>query len=76
MYPEFARVAREERVLDTISEFEEQAQESAGHARLFKDALEKAEKRFAGLAKVEARHARRYADALDARKGAKGHAAE
>lgn len=75
MYPAFARVAREERVGEAVREFEEQRDESSGHARLFAAALEKAEKRFAGLAKVEARHAKRYDDALQAR-APKDHAAE
>ena len=67
MYPAFAKVAREEQNEPAIVEFEEQAHESAGHARLFQDPLVKAEKRFVGLAKVEARHAKRYEDALAAR---------
>lgn len=64
MYPEFARVARAEQEPAAVKEFEEQAAESKGHAQLFEDALQKAEKRFLGLAKVEKRHAQRYADAL------------
>jgi rubrerythrin len=67
MYPEFAKVARAEQATAAVKEFEEQAAESAGHAQLFQDALVKAEKRFVGLAKVEARHAKRYEDALAAR---------
>ena len=67
MYPEFARVARAEQDHAAVRELEKQADESKAHAELFKDALVKAEKRFVGLAKVEARHAKRYADALDAR---------
>lgn len=65
MYPEFERVARAEKAQAAVAEFQEQGQESAGHAQLFKDALEKAERRFGGLAKVEARHAARYAAALE-----------
>ena len=64
MYPEFERVAREERSQAAAGEFREQAAESAGHAALFQDALAKAEKRFGALTKAEARHAKRYADAL------------
>ncbi|HEY4221544.1 MAG TPA: rubrerythrin, partial [Myxococcota bacterium] len=67
MYPAFAKVAHEEQATAAVREFREQARESAGHAELFKDALVKAEKRFVGLAKVEKRHAQRYADALAAR---------
>jgi rubrerythrin len=75
MYPEFARVAHEERNVEAVREFEEQKDESRGHAKLFADALEKAEKRFVGLAKVEKRHAQRYEDMLTAR-AVKDHAAE
>ena len=67
MYPEFAKVARAEQEPAAVAEFEEQARESHGHAHLFRDALQKAEKRFVGFAKVEKRHAQRYADALAAR---------
>lgn len=67
MYPEFAETARAEKQDAAEDEFVEQAAESLGHAALFKSALEKAEKRFVGLAKVEKRHAQRYADALAAR---------
>jgi rubrerythrin len=67
MYPEFAKVAHAEQQTAAVREFSEQARESDGHAKLFKDALVKAEKRFTGLAKVERRHAQRYADALAAR---------
>ena len=69
MYPEFAKVARAEQAHAAVREFDEQAKESSDHATLFKDALVKAEKRFVGLAKVEARHAQRYADALEERSG-------
>ena len=64
MYPSFAAVARAEQEHAAVREFDEQASESQGHALLFRDALVKAEKRFTGLAKVEKRHAQRYADAL------------
>jgi rubrerythrin len=64
MYPTFEREARAEQQDAAVAEFREQAEESAGHARLFQDALAKAERVFRGLAKVEARHAQRYADAL------------
>lgn len=66
MYPAFEEVARAEKAEAAVAEFQEQAAESAGHARLFERALEKAERTFRGLAKVEARHAQRYADALAA----------
>ncbi len=67
MYPAFADVARAEQEHAAVEVFDEQARESKDHAVLFKGALQKAEKRFRGLAKVEARHARRYADALQKR---------
>ena len=67
MYPEFARVARAERDAGAEAEFVEQGAESAEHARIFREALAKAERRFTGLAKVEARHAARYAAALERR---------
>lgn len=66
MYPEFERVAREERNEKAVAEFKEQGAESADHAQLFEAALAKAEKRFGALAKVEARHAARYDAALQA----------
>ena len=65
MYPEFERVAREEKEAAAEGEFQEQAAESAGHAQLFRRALEKAEKKFLALGKVEAKHAARYGAALD-----------
>lgn len=70
MYPEFERVAREEKEQAAVGEFREQAAESAEHATLFQAALAKAEKRFGALTKVEARHAARYATALDAKTAA------
>ena len=75
MYPAFARVAREERNHAALEEIEEQIAESREHAALFGEALERAEKRFTGLAKVERRHAQRYDDALTAR-AKRDHAAE
>src|SRR5581483_11602886 len=46
MYPEFERVARLEKETAAVEEFREQGAESADHARLFGEALAKAEKRF------------------------------
>lgn len=66
MYPEFERVAREEKEAAATAEFKEQAEESAQHAQLFQKQLEKAEKRFMALGKVEAKHAARYGAALAA----------
>jgi rubrerythrin len=56
MYPEFERVAREEGDSAAVSEFVEQAAESAGHADIFVQAA----KRFKALGLVEAYHAGRY----------------
>jgi rubrerythrin len=65
MYPEFEKTARREKEQAAVKEFQEQAQESAEHAQLFKDALAKAERRFGGLAKVEGQHAEKYRKALE-----------
>lgn len=61
MYPAFEATARQEGKLDAVSEFQEQAQESAEHAEIFKQAA----KRFKALTGVEAHHAARYQKALD-----------
>ncbi len=61
MYPEFEKTAREEGRLDAVSEFQEQAQESAVHAETFLQAA----KRFKALGLVERFHAGRYQKALD-----------
>ena len=61
MYPEFEATAREEGRFDAVSEFQEQAEESADHAAMF----QKAAKRFKALTAVEAHHAARYQKALD-----------
>jgi rubrerythrin len=60
MYPQFEATARLEGKLDAVSEFQEQAQESAEHAEMF----QKAAKRFKALTGVEAHHAARYQKAL------------
>lgn len=62
MYPEFEATARAEGRLDAVSEFQEQAQESAEHAAVFLQAA----KRFKALTFVEGHHAKRYQNALDA----------
>ena len=43
-----------------VAEIDEQIAESREHAQQFRATLEKAQKRFAALAKVEERHARHY----------------
>ena len=65
MYPEFERIARAERDGAAVEEFREQGTESADHAHLFRSALEKAERRFAALTRIEAKHAARYGQALE-----------
>lgn len=64
MYPEFTKTAHDEKNASAAAEFAEQQAESEEHAKIFQAALEKAEKRFGALAKVEARHAARYDNAL------------
>ena len=64
MYPEFRHLAEQEQNRAAVREFDEQIAESREHAEQFQAVLAKAAKRFAALAKVEERHARRYQDAL------------
>lgn len=71
MYPQFEREAREEQSEAAVQEFHEQALESREHAGRFARALDKAARTFAGLAKVEKRHAARYAAARDGLKAPK-----
>ena len=60
MYPGFRKTAEEEGHAAAVSEMNEQIEESKVHAAQFKAMLEKAQKRFAALAKVEERHANHY----------------
>lgn len=60
MYPDFERTALEEGNAAAVSEFREQAAESAEHAAIFN----KAAQRFRALKKVEALHAAEYDEAL------------
>jgi rubrerythrin len=69
MYPEFRNTALEEKNAAAVAEFDEQIEESKEHADRFVQMLARAEKRFAGLAKVEERHAHRYEDRLAALDG-------
>lgn len=66
MYPEFQTIAIREGELEAAKEAVEQARESKLHAEEFKNILDKAEKRFAALAKVEKRHAEAYQQVLGA----------
>jgi rubrerythrin len=60
MYPGFRRTAEAEGNAAAVAEMDEQIEESKVHAAQFKATLEKAQKRFAALAKVEERHANHY----------------
>jgi rubrerythrin len=76
MYPGFRATAEAEGNAAAVTEIDEQIEESRLHAAQFKATLEKAQKRFAALARVEERHARHYQTQLDqvaAQAGLKGH---
>ncbi|HSV51637.1 MAG TPA: rubrerythrin family protein [Burkholderiaceae bacterium] len=60
MYPGFRKTAEAEGNAAAVAEMDEQIEESKVHAAQFKATLEKAQKRFAALAKVEERHANHY----------------
>ncbi|MBC7543373.1 MAG: rubrerythrin [Candidatus Sericytochromatia bacterium] len=66
MYPEFRQKAEDEQDDKAVAEFLHQEAESKEHADIFREALKKAEKRFAALTRVEARHAKQYSDTLAA----------
>ena len=65
MYPGFRKTAEAEGQAAAVAEMDEQIEESKRHAAQFKATLEKAQKRFAALAKVEQRHAQHYQAQLD-----------
>ena len=60
MYPSFRRTAEAEGNAAAVAEMNEQIEESRVHAAQFTATLEKAQKRFAALTKVEERHANHY----------------
>jgi len=60
MYPGFKATAELEGNMHAAQIAKEQIEESMEHAEQFMDVLNKAEKRFAALAKVEQRHAQAY----------------
>lgn len=60
MYPTFRKTAEMEGNAAAAAELDEQIAESKAHAVQFTVMLEKAQKRFAALAKVEERHANHY----------------
>jgi rubrerythrin len=66
MYPAFLKEAHLEGVDNFVKEINEQIFESKEHAEQFQSILEKAEKRFAALQKVEQRHAQAYQNVLEA----------
>ncbi len=65
MYPGFRKTAEAEGNAAAVAEIDEQIAESREHAQHFRATLEKAQKRFAALAKVEERHARHYQAQLE-----------
>ena len=60
MYGGFRKTAEAEGQAAAVAEMDEQIEESKVHAAQFRATLEKAQKRFAALAKVEERHANHY----------------
>ena len=66
MYPQFQAIAESEGNIEATREAYEQIAESKQHALEFIELLEKAEKRFAALKKVEQRHALAYKQVLEA----------
>ena len=65
MYPGFRKTAEDEGNAAAVAEIDGQIEESKIHAAQFKATLEKAQKRFAALAKVEERHANHYRQQLE-----------
>ncbi len=66
MYPQFLAIAETESNHHAAQIAKEQIAESEEHALQFMDVLNKAEKRFAALQKVEKRHAEAYQKVLEA----------
>ena len=65
MYPEFKAAAELEGNMHAAQIAKEQIEESMEHAEQFMDVLNRAQKRFAALAKVEQRHAAAYTQVLE-----------
>ena len=65
MYPEFKATAELEGNMHAAHIAKEQIEESMEHAEQFMDVLNRAEKRFTALAKVEKRHAEAYTQVLE-----------
>lgn len=70
MYPGFRADALQEGQTTAVSELDQQIAESKEHAEQFQAVLQKAAKRFDALSRVEARHAKAYADQLNKVQGA------
>ena len=66
MYPRFRHEATIEGNTAAVDEMDAQIAESKAHAEAFKALLDKAARRFAALAGVEARHAKNYQAQKDA----------
>ena len=64
MYPEFERLAKYEGNMHAMREMQDQAAESRRHAEEFAALLDKAQRRFSALKRVEERHAQAYRDVL------------
>lgn len=64
MYPSFEKTALDENQKMAVAEFREQIAESKEHAEFFQKNLEKIARTFAGLAKVEQAHAKKYEEQL------------
>lgn len=60
MYPQFEAIAIAEKDSRAANEARQQIQESKEHADQFKAILDKAEKRFSALKRVEEKHAKAY----------------
>lgn len=65
MYPEFRRAAEHENNARAVAEVNTQIEESKQHAEQFAAVLASAERKFAALAKIEARHAAAYQQRLE-----------
>lgn len=70
MYPGFRKTAELEGNAAAVAEMDEQIEESRVHAAQFRATLDRAQKRFAALARVEERHAAHYQARLDKVKAA------
>jgi rubrerythrin len=65
MYPKFEIHARLDKQEHWLKEIKDQIVESKQHAEQFQAVLEKAEKRFAALKRVEERHANAYKSVME-----------